>query len=117
MRLFDVVRYPLTRFESSGVVLDALPPTTGPTSVHVVQLTAGGTIGRHRAVRRQVLAVVSGDVEVQADDDARVVVPAGSFVVWEPGEMHQTWATTDAVLAVAETSGELELDQGFTERT
>lgn len=117
MRLFDVVRYPLDRFDSAGVLLDAVPPTTGATSVHVARLAAGGTIGRHRAVRRQVLGVVAGDVEVQADDEPRVAVGPGALVVWEPGEMHQTWAVTDAVLVVVETSGDLDLADPFVERT
>ncbi|GCE76368.1 cupin domain-containing protein [Cellulomonas biazotea] len=116
MRLFDVVRYPLDRFDSTGVVLDAVPPTTGASSVHVARLDAGGTIGRHRAVRRQVLGVVSGDVEVQTDDEPRLAAGPGTLVVWEPGEMHQTWATSDAVVVVVETSGDLDLGAPFVER-
>lgn len=117
MRLVDVVRYPLDRFDSAGVLLEAVPPTTGATSVHVARLDADGTIGRHRAVRRQVLGVVSGDVEVQTDDGPRVAAGPGTLVVWEPGEMHQTWAVTDAVLVIVETSGDLDLGEPFTDRT
>ncbi|MDC7121953.1 cupin domain-containing protein [Cellulomonas fimi] len=117
MRLFDVVRYPLDRFDSAGVLLDAVPPTTGATSVHVARLDAGGTIGRHRAVRRQVLGVVSGDVEVRTDDEPRVTAGPGTLVVWEPGELHQTWAVTEAVLVIVETSGDLDVADPFVERT
>ena len=31
-------------------------------------------------------------------------------MVWEPGEVHQTWATTDLTAVVVETSEELDVD-------
>ncbi|GIG23472.1 hypothetical protein Cch01nite_41960 [Cellulomonas chitinilytica] len=117
MRLFTVPSRTIEAFGSSGVVMDFLPPLTdaATTSVNVARVAAGGTLGRHPAVRRQVFAVVVGTGEVQVDDEPRRRVEAGTLVVWEPGETHQTWALTDLTAAVVETSGALDLSTHFRE--
>jgi quercetin dioxygenase-like cupin family protein len=117
MRLFAIPTRTIDAFGSSGVLMDFLPPLTdaATASVNVAHVAAGGTLGRHPAVRRQVFAVVAGTGEVQVDDEPRVPVAAGTLVVWEPGETHQTWATTDLTAVVVETSGALDLGEHFRE--
>ncbi len=117
MRLFSTPSRTIDAFASTGVRMDFLPPLTdaATTSVNVAHVAAGGTLGRHPAVRRQVFAVVAGTGEVQVDDGPRVPVSAGTLVVWEPGETHQTWATTDLTAVVVETSGDLDLSPHFAE--
>ena len=118
MRLYTVPERDIEAFGSTGVVMRFLPPvlTAGSddaTGVHVAAIAAGGTLGRHPAVRRQVFAVLAGRGRVQTDDDPPVEVGAGTLVVWEPGEDHQTWATTDMTAVVVETTGTLDLGAHF----
>nr|WP_241744542.1 cupin domain-containing protein [Cellulosimicrobium arenosum] len=94
--------------------MDALPPATdGRTQVHVARVAAGGTIGRHRATRTQVFAVVAGECTVVGDDDARATVTPGRLALWSPGEEHQSWAVSDSVVVVLETDGDVELGGRF----
>ena len=104
MRLFEIPRRDIVAFDSVGVTMDFLPPVAGRTGVHVAHLAAGGTLGRHPAVDAQVFAVLSGEGEVQAGDARRRPVGPGVLVVWEAGEVHQTWATTDLTALIVETS-------------
>ncbi|GIG35048.1 cupin domain-containing protein [Cellulomonas pakistanensis] len=118
MRIYDLPVRSLDAFDSHGVLMDFLPPVADAraTSVSVARVSAGGTLGRHPAVRRQAFAVVAGTGEVQVDEDPRVPVGAGTLVVWETGETHQTWATTDLLAVVVETTGDLALGDQFVER-
>ncbi|WP_454048734.1 cupin domain-containing protein [Cellulomonas sp. Marseille-Q8402] len=117
MRVFRIPQRPVEAFASVGVLMQFLPPLTAAdaVSVHVAHVAAGGTLGRHPAVRRQVFAVVAGEGEAQTDDGPRVPLRAGMLVVWEPGETHQTWAVTDLTAVVVETSGGLDLSQHVAE--
>ena len=55
-----------------------------------VSLTPGGVIGRHPAVGRQLLVVLTGEAEVAgAEGTVRRLAP-GQAAVWEPGELHET---------------------------
>jgi len=112
MRLYDLPGAAIDRFESVGVTMDFLPDAVSAeageaTSVRVAHLAAGGTLGRHPAVRRQVFAVVTGRARVAADDGTPVDLGAGECAVWEPGEQHQTWAVTDVVAVLVETGGDV----------
>jgi quercetin dioxygenase-like cupin family protein len=51
--------------------------------------------------------VVHGHGEVQVGEEPRLPVGPGTVVLWEPGEVHQTWATTDLTVVVVETSEEV----------
>jgi quercetin dioxygenase-like cupin family protein len=115
MRIVTLPRREITAFASSGVHMDFLP-TLGAaegTRVHVATLRAGGTIGSHPAPVRQVFAVVEGTCRVAGADGVARDVPAGHAVVWEPGEEHQTWATSDVVAVIIETPGPVLLDDHF----
>jgi quercetin dioxygenase-like cupin family protein len=55
-----------------------------------VSLAAGGVIGRHPVVGRQLLVVLTGEAEVAgAEGTVRRLAP-GQAAVWEPGELHET---------------------------
>ena len=108
MRLHELPARDITSFDSADVVMHFLP-TVGGTSVHVAHLAAGGTLGRHPAVRRQLFAVVAGEGEIQVDDEPRQHIGPGTLVVWEPGETHQTWATTDLVAVIVESTDAVDL--------
>ncbi len=123
MRIYRLPERAIDRFASSGVVMSFLPSVAGATGsqVTVATLTAGGTLGVHPATAVQVFAVLSGEAVVSSgagDDAVRRTLTAGHAVVWEPGEVHQTWATTDVVATILEAHGDqvtLGLDDLFHE--
>lgn len=125
MRIYRLFRREITRFDSSGVQMDFLPFVERPERVlvNVARIAAGGTLGEHPATTPQVLAVVSGEAVVSTgtgDDAERRTLTAGHAVVWQPGEVHQTWAVTDVVATILEASGEeasLVLDEHFEDVT
>ncbi|WP_051681731.1 cupin domain-containing protein [Cellulomonas sp. HZM] len=103
MHVTRTVGYDVESFRSTGVRMEALPPTDDRgVQVHVAHVAAGGTIGRHPAVRSQAFVVVSGTATVAGHDGGRRELGAGEMVVWAPGEQHQTWAVTDLVAVVVE---------------
>lgn len=97
--------------------MDFLPRMAGSdsTRVNVARIEAGGTIGEHRAPVRQVFAVIAGHGEVATGDAPRRLIAAGQAAVWEPGEMHQSWASVNMLVAIVETTGEVDLDEHFEE--
>jgi len=115
MRLFTMPSRPIERFESSGVVVDLLPGLLGGSQISVAHVAAGGTIGVHPAPHRQLLAIVSGVGQVRGDDGVMHPVGPGALVVWDTGEAHQTWATTDMVAVVVEAVGVIDLARRFPE--
>lgn len=117
MRIVTLPKQVITAYASSGVRMDFMPRITGAerTHVHIGHLAAGGTLGEHPAGMRQVFAVLSGHGEVSADGGSRRSISAGQAAIWEPGEVHQTWAGTDMVVVIVETAGRLEPDELFVE--
>ncbi|MFE7605554.1 hypothetical protein ACFU1Q_10370 [Brachybacterium paraconglomeratum] len=114
MRIFAVAAREITVHASHAVVMDFLPriARTDGTRVSIARIGAGGTIGVHRG---QIFAVVDGRGEVAAGGGPRRLIEAGQAAVWEPGEMHQSWASVDMLVAIVETAGEVELDEHFVE--
>lgn len=117
MRIFTVPAREVTVHASHGVVMDFLPriARADGTRVSIARIGAGGTIGEHRAPVRQIFAVVDGRGEVAVGGGPRRLIEAGQAAVWEPGEMHQSWASEDMLVAIVETAGEVELDVYFVE--
>ena len=109
MKLLRQPRLPITAFDSRGVSMDFLPQVDGATRtrVHVATIEAGGTIGSHPAPTRQAFAVQSGVGEVVTDGRRSRLGP-GDLVVWEPGEVHQTWAHETMTVVIVETDGQLD---------
>ncbi|WP_154792815.1 cupin domain-containing protein [Occultella kanbiaonis] len=110
MRRFELPRRTIEAFGSAGVEMDFLPRVAGAaeTSVHLATVEAGGTIGVHRATKSQVFAVIAGAGEVADTDGVRVPLSAGQLVIWEAGEMHQSWATTAMSVVIVESDGRFE---------
>lgn len=107
MRVISLPQITVDAYASHGVVLDVLPSISdaGRSSLHLARFTAGGTLGRHAAVQRQLFAVVSGAGVVSGQDDRTVSLTCGQAAIWEPAEMHESTATTDMLVMIIETDG------------
>ena len=82
----------VSAFGSRGVTLT---PVARADALHVVamHLAPGGVIARHPAADVQLFLVVEGSGTVSGGDPGHVVaVEAGSAVLWERGEEHETRA-------------------------
>ncbi|QAY64018.1 hypothetical protein ET495_13185 [Xylanimonas allomyrinae] len=117
MRMFKLPTAALDRFESDGTAMEFLPAAVdaAETRISIARVAAGGTIGRHPATLTQAFAVIDGAGVVAAEDDVMHAVASGVVVVWEKGEIHQTWATTPMLAVVVETSGSFELTSDHVE--
>ncbi|WP_419703337.1 hypothetical protein [Promicromonospora sp. NFX87] len=115
MRIIQLPAREISRFNSHGVDMDLLPQVLDAerTTMHVARMVAGGVLGEHPAVGRQIFAVLAGEGIVASkgtagDADERWEIEPGQAAIWEPGEIHETTATTDLLVAIIETSdGEL----------
>ncbi|HWS58486.1 MAG TPA: hypothetical protein VN257_08105 [Actinotalea sp.] len=114
MRLFTIPSRPVDETESHDVVLDLLPGVLGESKLEIAHLTAGGVLGSH-ASRRHVVAVLSGSGRVRGDEGTSREVGPGTLVVWEHGEHHQLWATTDLMAVVVESVGVIDFAGRFPE--
>lgn len=124
MRIYRLPHRPIDRFGSTGVDMTFLPHVEAAQKVrvHVATIAAGGTLGEHPATGLQVFAVTAGTADVKAgtgDAVVRRLLTAGHAAVWQPGEVHQTWARTDVVATVLEVSAgaDLGLDDHFEDVT
>jgi len=112
MRILDlgsVTGRPVTAHGSRGFSVAALGLSADAHLV-VVRLDPGGVVGRHPAVGRQVLAVLTGDAVVSGGSDGSdgpVTIGPGQAAVWEPYEPHETRTTEGLTALVLE--GELDL--------
>jgi quercetin dioxygenase-like cupin family protein len=75
----------IDRFESVAARVRRLAPEA---HVVVIELGAGGTLGRHPAASQQLFAVIRGSGWVVGDDGEREPITAGKAVLWEAGEDH-----------------------------
>ncbi len=92
MRLLDLSALPHRPIEAHGSRGFSVGAFGISADAHLVAVTLGpgGVIGRHPAVGRQLLVVLSGEAEVSgAELDVRRIGP-GQAAVWEPGEVHET---------------------------
>jgi quercetin dioxygenase-like cupin family protein len=125
MLIYRLPEREIDRFASTGVDMAFLPSVDAATHtrVNIARIAAGGTLGEHPATALQVFAVVSGEAVVSSgagDAAERRTLRAGHAVVWQPGEVHQTWATTDVVATIVEACGDdvtLGLDLHFEDVT
>jgi quercetin dioxygenase-like cupin family protein len=108
MRTLTMRPVRIERFASHGVVVHhpvddgGLLTSGGPATMVTAEFEPGGMIGRHPAVGRQALAVVSGAVQVWGGDGHALDLVAGQLVLFEPGEDHETRAITAATVAIME---------------
>ncbi|GAA5119523.1 hypothetical protein GCM10023339_33440 [Alloalcanivorax gelatiniphagus] len=92
MRVLDLSELPHRPIEAHGSRNFSVGAFGISADAHLVavRLAPGGTIGRHPAVGRQIMVVLSGEAEVSgAELDVRRI-GAGEAAVWEPGEVHET---------------------------
>jgi len=111
MRIIQLPAREISRFGSHGVDMDFLPQVLDAerTTANIARIVAGGALGEHAATMLQVFAVLAGDGVVTSkgvDGDAaeRWEIQPGQAAIWEPGEIHETTATTDLLAAIVETS-------------
>lgn len=70
--------------------------------VHIAWCGPNGVLGRHRAARHQLFAVITGSGWVAGADGVRVPIASGQAALWSPGEMHESGSETEmAALIVA----------------
>lgn len=114
MKLLRQPRLAVNAFDSRGVSMDFLPQIDGATHtrVHVATIEAGGTLGEHPAPMRQLFAVVTGTGAVVTDGRKTQVGP-GDIVMWEPAEVHQTWAHETMTVVIVETDGDIAVAGDF----
>lgn len=117
MRLFAFPHEVVDTADCRGVTLDTLPGVLGTSSVTVAHLSAGGRLGRQPAHHRQLLAVVEGTARVASGDGPLHDVTTGTLVLWEEGEVHQTWAVTDLCAVMVEGVGVFDFAGAFREVT
>ncbi len=75
---------------------------TGPTTVALAEVAAGGVLGRHPAATWQVMAVVSGSGWVSGADDTPIPLGVGEAAVWEPGEAHTSGSDAGMMVCIVE---------------
>ncbi len=92
MRVVDLTALPHRPIEAHGSTGFSVGAFGLTADAHLVAVTLapGGTIGRHPAVGRQLLVVLSGEAEVSGADAVVRRIRAGEAAVWEPGETHET---------------------------
>ena len=74
----------------------------GSAHVVVMEIEAGGVVGRHPAVGAQLFAVVRGTGWVSGGDGQREQISAGEAVLWEPGEQHESRSDEGMTVLVLE---------------
>lgn len=92
MRVLDLSQLPHRPIEAHGSRGFSVGAFGISADAHLVAVTLalGGTIGRHPAVARQLLVVLSGEAEVSGAELVVRRLGPGEAAVWEPGEVHET---------------------------
>ena len=109
MRILDLAGLPHRPVEAHGSRGFSVGAFGLSADAHLVSvaLTPGGVVGRHPAVGRQLLVVLSGEAQVSgADGTVRTLAP-GQAAVWEPGEQHETRTSTGLSALIVE--GDLDI--------
>lgn len=94
------VGHTVLAFGSHGVVL---APLLRGAALHVVAMHVepGGVIARHPAADDQLFLVVAGSGRASGGDASHAEpVAAGTAVLWLQGEVHETRAGVDGLLAI-----------------
>ena len=92
MRILDLAELPHRPIDAHGSHGFSVGAFGISADAHLiaVALTPGGTIGRHPAVGRQLLVVLSGEAEVSGEEGTVRRIGPGQAAVWEQGEVHET---------------------------
>ena len=89
---------------AQGVAMTMLAPGTEPERVRVdvAVLAPESTLPKHPAGRDQAFYVLAGRGQVAGGDDVPVDVGPGSLVLWDAGEHHTTWATSELTAIIVQ---------------
>lgn len=91
----------LDEFNSSGVkFVPILREIANISIVGCMYLDPHGVIGMHPTVEDQLLLVVQGSAEVVGKEEEVIRVEQGSAVFWEAGELHETRADSEGLMAI-----------------
>ena len=104
--LADLPHRPIEAHGSRGFSVGAFGISADAHLV-AVTLAPGGAIGRHPAVGRQLLVVLSGEADVSGAELVVRRLRAGEAAVWEPGEVHETRSPGGMVAMIIE--GDLDI--------
>ncbi|PUA79957.1 cupin domain-containing protein [Nocardioides currus] len=106
LTLADLPRRTVDAHHSTGFTVGAFGLSADAHLV-AVTLAPGGVIGRHPAVGRQLLVVLSGEAQVCGHEDVVRTIGVGEAAVWEPGEAHETRSATGMLAMIVE--GDLDI--------
>ena len=103
-RVLDLTALPVhTVDDFDSIGFGVAPIGRGADTHHVVlTLEAGGVMGRHAAVGRQLLVLLAGDASVAGADGVEQPLAIGSAALWEPGESHETRSRSGMTALVVE---------------
>ena len=87
-------------FGSRGVKFSPILRGAGPLHIASMHLEADGIIGSHEATTDQLLLVVQGSGVVTGADAQAVQVEPGHAVFWHQGQMHETRAHENGLMAI-----------------
>jgi quercetin dioxygenase-like cupin family protein len=87
------------RFESVAARVRQLAPEA---HVVVIEIGAGGTVGRHPADGQQLFLVVRGTGWVAGGERRREEINAGEGVIWDAGEEHESGSDGGMIALVVE---------------
>lgn len=94
----------IERFESVGARHLGVARITGAGAVSVIDIDAGGVVGRHDAVVDQLFVVIGGDGWVSGADGHRLRINAGQAALWTAGESHESGTDEGMTALVVETT-------------
>jgi mannose-6-phosphate isomerase-like protein (cupin superfamily) len=89
----------IDRFESVAARVRRL---ASEAHVVVIEIGAGGTVGRHPAAAQQLFVVVAGSGWVEGGDGRREPIAPGEAVVWDAGEEHASGSERGLTALVVE---------------
>jgi hypothetical protein len=89
----------IDRFESVAARVRRLAPEA---HVVVIDIGAGGTVGRHPAAAQQLFVVVRGSGWVAGGDGGREEIESGGAVLWDAGEEHESGSDEGMTALVVE---------------
>jgi quercetin dioxygenase-like cupin family protein len=92
----------IDRFESVAARVRRLAPEA---HVVVIEIGAGGTVGRHPAASQQLFAVVRGSGWVAGAGGSREAIASGEAVLWDAGEEHESGSDEGLIAVVVEADG------------
>ncbi|PAZ10476.1 hypothetical protein CLM62_40650 [Streptomyces sp. SA15] len=102
LNIDTIVGSEMTAYGSSGVRRVRVHGGSGPASVNIMHLAAGGRLGRHVAPVPQTLIVTEGQGWASGSDGQPKALARGQAACWGAGEEHETWTETGMTVLIIE---------------